>query len=261
MARRLHRDRFGFTKESTPVNRDGRAGPVPMINVAVARLTAHVRRPGGPAVGHPDCGRPCPRESIGATQCIGQPAPSGHAPDQLRGVDCGHPGCTDEQRASRGSVKDRHRVGGRAQPGLGDPDHWNAEIGVRMRSPAGPTTGVQVGVAVGHQQAQPGQTVQDHAQRWGLTQVELSRPVGRYLGPPRCVRPAGARTRHQRPGRLPPGRRRSSSNTCLRRRPRQSPGAHRSPGLEGCPNQRQASGPRPGSRPHGPAASCPGHGT
>jgi hypothetical protein len=46
-------------------------------------------------------------------------------------------------------------VGGRGEPGLGDPDHRDAELGVRMRAQAGPAAGVQIGVAVDHQQAQP----------------------------------------------------------------------------------------------------------
>jgi hypothetical protein len=39
------------------------------------------------------------------------------------------------------------------------PDHRDAELGVRMRAQAGPTAGIQVGVAAGHQQAQPAQIV------------------------------------------------------------------------------------------------------
>jgi hypothetical protein len=113
----------------------------------------------------------------------GQPAPTGHVLDQLRGVDCGHPGCTEEQRTGRGSVQDRHHVGGCTQPGLGDPDHWNAEIGVRMRTRAGPTTGAQVSVAVDHQQAQPGQTVQDQPCATVGARAGRTVPAGRrYLG-------------------------------------------------------------------------------
>jgi hypothetical protein len=51
-----------------------------------------------------------------------------------------------------------------------------------MCTRAGPTAGVQIGVAVGHQQAQPAQILQDRAQRRELAQVELARPAGRYLG-------------------------------------------------------------------------------
>jgi hypothetical protein len=45
-----------------------------------------------------------------------------------------------------------------------------------------PAGGVQVGVAVDHQQAQLAQILQDGAQRRQLAQVELARPVGRYRG-------------------------------------------------------------------------------
>jgi hypothetical protein len=61
----------------------------------------------------------------------------------------------DEQGAYRGSAHDRHRVGSRAEPGLGHPDHRDAELGVRMCAQAGPAAGIQIGVAMGHQQAQP----------------------------------------------------------------------------------------------------------
>jgi hypothetical protein len=73
-------------------------------------------------------------------------------------------------------------VGRGAEPGLGHPDHRDAERGVRMRAQAGPAAGVQVGVAVDHQQAQPARIVQDRAQRRELAQVELARPAGRYPG-------------------------------------------------------------------------------
>jgi hypothetical protein len=80
----------------------------------------------------------CSREGIGAAECVGQPVPAGHAPDQIRRISAGHPGRGDEQRASRGSAHDRHRVGRGAEPGLGHPDHRDAELGVRMRAQAGP---------------------------------------------------------------------------------------------------------------------------
>ena len=51
-----------------------------------------------------------------------------------------------------------------------------------MRTQAGSAAGVQIGVAIDHQQAQPAQIVQDRAQRREFAQVELARPVGRYLG-------------------------------------------------------------------------------
>jgi hypothetical protein len=43
------------------------------------------------------------------------------------------------------------------KPGLGDPDHRDAELGLRIRAQAGPAAGVQIGVAIDDQQAQPAQ--------------------------------------------------------------------------------------------------------
>ena len=77
---------------------------------------------------------------------------------------------------------DRHRVGSRAEPGLGPPNHRDAELGMRMRTQARPAAGLQVGGTIDHQQAQPAHTVQDRAQRWEFAQVELTWPVGRYPG-------------------------------------------------------------------------------
>jgi hypothetical protein len=134
--------------------------------------SARLRRSVGLAVGHADCGRACAREGIGAARRVGQPVPAGHPPDQVRRVGCGHPGRGDEQRASRGSAHDRYRVGRRTEPGLGHPDHRDAELGVRTRAQAGPAAGVQVGVAIDHQQAQPAQILQDRAQRRELAQVD-----------------------------------------------------------------------------------------
>ena len=65
---------------------------------------------------------------------------------------------------------------------FGHPDDRDAELGVRMRAQAGAAAGVQVGVAVDDQQAQPAQIVQDRAQRREFAPVELTRPVGRHLG-------------------------------------------------------------------------------
>jgi len=45
-----------------------------------------------------------------------------------------------------------------------------------------PAAGVQIGIAIDHQQAQPAQAVQDRAQRREFAQVELARPVGPYPG-------------------------------------------------------------------------------
>ena len=84
---------------------------------------------------------------------------------------CGHPGRSDKQRAHRGSAQDRYCVGSHAEPGLGHPDHREAELGVRMRTQAGQAAGVQIGVAIDHQQAQPAQIGQDRTQRRELAQV------------------------------------------------------------------------------------------
>ena len=61
---------------------------------------------------------------------------------------------------------------------------------MRVRTQVGPAAGVQIGIAIDHQQAQAAHIVQDRAQRRELTQVELTRPVGRYPGDYRAVRSA-----------------------------------------------------------------------
>ena len=58
-----------------------------------------------------------------------------------------------------------------------------------MRTQAGPAAGVQIGVAIDHQQAQPAQIVQDRVQRREFTPVELARPAM----PDTCSRSVGAR--------------------------------------------------------------------
>ena len=86
---------------------------------------------------------------------------------------------------NNGRTEDPRRTGTAwvgAEPGLGHPDHRDAELGVRPRAQAVPTARVQVGVAAGHQQAQLAEIVQDRAQRREFAQVELARPVGRHLG-------------------------------------------------------------------------------
>jgi hypothetical protein len=49
-------------------------------------------------------------------------------------------------------------------------------------APGIPAAGVQVGVAIDDQQAQPAQAVQDRVQRREFAQVELSWLIGRYAG-------------------------------------------------------------------------------
>jgi hypothetical protein len=77
------------------------------------------------ALGHGGCGRACAREGIGAAQCVGQPVPAGHAPDQVRHVGCGHPGRGDEH----GRTEDPRRTG-------------TAWVAVRNRALATPLTGM-----------------------------------------------------------------------------------------------------------------------
>ncbi len=50
-----------------------------------------------------------------------------------------------------------------------------------MRTQAGPAARVEMGVAAGHQQPQPADTVQDHAAA-AVPQAELTWPAGRHLG-------------------------------------------------------------------------------
>jgi hypothetical protein len=98
---------------------------------------ARLRRSVGLAIGHIGCRWTWPHEGVGAGQCVGQPVPVGHDPDQVRGAVCGHPGGRGKQRARRGSAHDRHRVGRSAELDLATPDHWDAELDVRMRTQAG----------------------------------------------------------------------------------------------------------------------------
>lgn len=76
----------------------------------------------------------------------------------------------------------------RPSHGVGRAAHDGVELLVSelitnaVAAQSGPAAGVQIGVAVDHQQAQPAQTVQDRAQRREFTQVELARPVGRHPG-------------------------------------------------------------------------------
>jgi hypothetical protein len=72
-------------------------------------------------------------------------------------------------------------MGSRAEGGLGHADHRDAELSVRMRAQARPAAGVEVSVAIDHQEAQSAQTVQDRTDRREFTQVELTRPVWPHL--------------------------------------------------------------------------------
>jgi hypothetical protein len=64
---------------------------------------------------------------------------------------------------------------------LGHPDYRDTELSVRVRTQAGPATGVMVGVTVDHQQAQLAQPMQDRANRRELTQIELTGAVRQHL--------------------------------------------------------------------------------
>jgi hypothetical protein len=64
---------------------------------------------------------------------------------------------------------------------FGHPDHRDTELSVRVRTQAGPATGVKVGVTVDHQQAQLAQPMQDRANRRELTQIELTGAVRQHL--------------------------------------------------------------------------------
>ena len=82
----------------------------------------------------------------------------------------------DPRRAGR-------RVGRRAEPGRGRPDHRDAESGVCTRAQAGPACWGS-GRRSHRPRAGPqlAQVVRDRARRREFTQVELARPAGRYPG-------------------------------------------------------------------------------
>ncbi|HEY5352735.1 MAG TPA: hypothetical protein VIK57_09790 [Streptosporangiaceae bacterium] len=72
-------------------------------------------------------------------------------------------------------------MGSRAEGGLGHADHRDAELSVRVRAEPGAAAGVEVGVAVDYQKAQPAEAVQDRAHGREFTQIELTRLVGQHL--------------------------------------------------------------------------------
>jgi hypothetical protein len=161
------------------------------------------------------------------------------------------------ERTHRGSAQDRHRVGRRAEPGLDHPDHRDAELGVRLRAQAGPAAGVQIGVAVDHQQAQPAQIAQDPPQRRELAPAELTRPIGRYLGGSSRVRSASTCARAALAASTAAARpRRCSGSARPRLRVHRGPGARRFPCLEDA-RPSPASGPCSGSCPRRSAVSGP----
>jgi hypothetical protein len=82
-----------------------------------------------------------------------------HVADHVRGVVAGHPGGCDKQWVGGVlSAQYWHGVGGGGEGGLGHADHRDAEFSVRVRTQAGPGTGVEVGVAVDPQEAQTART-------------------------------------------------------------------------------------------------------
>ena len=66
-------------------------------------------------------------------------------------------------------------------------NHDRCPATVHLGAQAGPAVRVKVGVTVDDQQTQPAQIVQDRTQQRELTQVELARPVGEYLGQDRSA--------------------------------------------------------------------------
>jgi hypothetical protein len=157
--------------------------------------SARLRRSVGLAAGHCGCGRTCPREGIGAAQCVGQPVPAGHAPDQVRASAAGIPAAvTNSERPEDPRTTGTAWVAVRnldlATPITGMPNSAYA------RAPRPGRPAVEISVTIDHQQAHhPAQIIQDRAQRRQLAQVELARPVGRYPGDHR-----GAFGQHVREG-------------------------------------------------------------
>ncbi len=86
------------------------------------------------------------------------------------------------------SAQDRHGMGRCAEGRFSHADHGDAELGGRARAQAGPAVRVEIGIAVDHQQAHLAQAVQDRAQRWEFSQVELAGLVGQrgVLRPCKC---------------------------------------------------------------------------
>ena len=72
-------------------------------------------------------------------------------------------------------------MGSRAEGGLGHAHHRDAELSVRVRAEPGAAAGVEVGVAVDYQKAQPAEAVQDRAHGREFTQIELTRLAGQHL--------------------------------------------------------------------------------
>jgi hypothetical protein len=72
-------------------------------------------------------------------------------------------------------------MGSRVESGLGHADHRDAELSVRVRTQAGPTAGVKVGLSIDHQKAQLAQPMQDRANGRELAQIELTGPVRQHL--------------------------------------------------------------------------------
>src|SRR6266481_6380192 len=69
--------------------------------------SARLRRLVGLAVAHADCGRTCPREGVGAAQCVRQSAPADHAPDQSAASALGIPATVTK----RGRAEDPRTTG------------------------------------------------------------------------------------------------------------------------------------------------------
>ena len=225
---------------------------------AAYRAAAQVSRAGGRSwwlrVG-------LPGEGVSAARRAGQPVPAGHAPDQVRGVGCGHPGGRDEQRARRGSARGRHRVGRGAEPGLGHPESPGCRT---RRAHAHPGRAGRWGPGRRSRRPPAGPARSDRPGPRAAAGARAGRthPAGRAAPgiPVRCVRPItcakAASAASTAVGRAPPVARYCTSTAA------QTPNSGGPPVSMSLrmPDPRRVSGPWAGSRPHRSAASGPtGH--
>ncbi len=81
-------------------------------------------------------------------------------PGQVGGFLHGHPGGSDQQRARWASPLDRQGMRRCPEHCLSDADHWHTELAVRVCAQARAAGGVEVDIAVDHQQAQSLHVVQ-----------------------------------------------------------------------------------------------------
>ena len=76
-------------------------------------------------------GEPAPREGIGAAQCVGHPVLAAMRRTRSAASGAGIPAAVTNSERPEDPPPTGHRVGSRAEPGLGHPDHPDAELGVR----------------------------------------------------------------------------------------------------------------------------------